>query len=318
MIIRMANMCRLRRFTRHVLALCLAYSLSACGLVELLRCAPHGEDMRFVGMVDTCMNNDDDGFRADSVVHRVYCFRGEGTKPPVLLLHELPGLSGKTLEYARELSKEFTVYVPLLFGALNSQSTVSGSFAALGLNGEWRGLESGESDIVKWLRAVVTEIARLHSGQPIGVIGNCLTGTLPLALLDNPQIHAVVLAQPTLPMTVFRNDKDVKSSLGISAAEIESAKQSSAKIFYVRFDQDCVSKPEKLQKVVDTFTGKEEEPNRVSVNVISEAKYPVKNAHSTLIGEWHCGESGKASREVQDEVRRFLRAPETFKPMSER
>ncbi len=300
-------MARLRRFTLNVIILYWACSLSACGLIELMRCAPHGEDTRFVGMLETCLNNDNDGFKADSVAHRVYCFRDDRTKPPLLLLHELPGLSGKTLEYARELSEEFTVYVPLLFGELNRQSTVSGSLAAFGLNGEWRGLERGESDIVKWLRAVVTEIERAHSGKWIGVIGNCLTGTLPLALLDNKQIHAVVLAQPTLPLTIFRNDNMVSASLGISEDEISQAKKSPAKIFYLRFEKDCVSKPEKRGMVWDIFTEKGAFPDRVRMHVIPNSKYPVPNAHSTLIGEWRVGESGKASRDAQDEVRRFLK-----------
>ncbi|MCS6290248.1 MAG: hypothetical protein H8K10_14935 [Nitrospira sp.] len=332
---------RVCRFTKHVLALGLVCSLSACGLVELVRCAPHGEEMRFVGMLETCFNNDGDGFKADSVAHPVYCFLGDRTKPPVLLLHELPGLSGKTLDYARELSKEFTVYVPLLFGEWNSQSTWHGFLITFGLNREWWGLESGESKIVGWLRAVAREIERLHPQQPIGVIGNCLTGSLPLALLDNSSIHAVVLAQPTLPLSIFRNDDEVRKSLGISKDDIEQAINSSAKIFFVRFEQDCVSKPEKLETVWKTFS-KEGVPDRVTCLVIpprdpSERQRIDENvpdlarcqvilsdqlpehAHSTLIGEWHAaGDPGKASREAREEVRRFLRDPVRFESTSER
>lgn len=313
-----AHMRRMRRFTKNVLALGLACSLSGCGLVESVRCLPHGEEMRFVGMVETCLNNDDEGFRADSVAHPVYCFPGDRTKPPVLLLHELPGLSGKTLEYARELSQDFTVYVPLLFGKPNSQSNWHGFLIAVGLNGEWRGLESGTSDIVPWLRAVVSEVERAHQGQSIGVIGNCLTGPLPLALLDNKQIHAVVLAQPTLPLSIFRNDEEVGASLGISANEINQAVNSSAKIFYVRFEQDCVSKREKLKTVKDIFTEQGKVPDRVHERGIPYEKHPVEHAHSTLIGEWRVGQSGKATNDAHEEVRRFLRDPATFKSSSER
>lgn len=313
-----AHMRCVRRFTKNVLALGLACSLSGCGLVESVRCLPHGEEMRFVGMVETCLNNDDEGFKADSVAHPVYCFPGDRTKPPVLLLHELPGLSGKTLEYARELSQDFTVYVPLLFGKPNSQSNWHGFLIAVGLNGEWRGLESGTSDIVPWLRAVVSEVERAHQGQSIGVIGNCLTGPLPLALLDNKQIHAVVLAQPTLPLSIFRNDEEVGASLGISANEINQAVNSSAKIFYVRFKQDCVSKREKLKTVKDIFTEQGKVPDRVHERGIPYEKHPVEHAHSTLIGEWRVGQSGKATNDAHEEVRRFLRDPATFKSSSER
>lgn len=188
---------------------------------------------------------------------------------------------------------------------------------------------------------VVTKIQEAHPGQQIGVIGNCLTGSLPLALLDNPRIHAAVLAQPTLPLTIFRNDEEVRKSLGISKDEIEQAINSSAKIFFVRFEQDCVSKPEKLETMWKTFS-KEGVPDRVTClvirprdpserqrideNVPDLARCQVilsdqlpKHAHSTLIGEWHAaGDPGKASREAREEVRRFLRDPVTFESTSER
>jgi dienelactone hydrolase len=307
-------MCSLRWVTMNVLILYWACALSACGLVEFVRCAPDGEDSKFVGQLETCFTNDGDGFKADSVTHPVYCFPNKETRrPPILLLHEVPGLSGKTLEYARELSQDFTVYVPLLFGNPNSQSNWHGFLIAFGLNGEWRGLESGTSDVVTWLRAVVMKIEEAHPGQQIGVIGNCLTGSLPLALLDNPRIHAVVLAQPTLPLSIFRNDEEVGASLGISEGEIERAKnESTAKIFYLRFDQDCVSKAEKLKSVEDKF------PGRVYRLVIPHSEHPVENAHSTLIGEWRVGESGNVTNEAQEEVTRFLRDPVNFRFKNDR
>jgi dienelactone hydrolase len=307
----------MRRFTMNVLALCLVCSLSACGLVEFVRCGKNGKDLTFDVKIEPCLKNNEDGFNAKSVTHPVYCLPSQGTeKPPILLLHELPGLSGKTLDYARELSKDFTVYVPLLFGSVPMHSTPRG-LAAFWLNGEWWGLESGTSDIVTWLGALVSEIERAHPGQQIGVIGNCLTGPLPLTLLNKKSIHAVVLAQPTLPLSIFRNDDKVKASLGISENEIEQAKNSSAKIFYVRFEQDCVSKREKLKTVQDIFTEQGKVPDRVHKWEIRYDKHPVEHAHSTLIGEWRDGESGKASRDAREEVRRFLRDPANFKPSHE-
>ncbi len=312
-------MCSIRRLTKDILAVGLLVSLSSCAIVESTRCLPGGEDMRFVGKLETCLNNDADGFKAASVAHPVYCFSINGTKkPPVLLLHELPGLSGKTLEYARELSNEFTVYVPLLFGEPNSQSMWHGVWISLGVNGEWQGVESGTSDVVTWLRAVVTKIEEVHPGQQIGVIGNCLTGSLPLALLDNPHIHAAVLAQPTLPLTIFDNGSEARSSLGISQDEIAQAKLSSARIFYLRFEQDCISKSEKHGTVRELFTEQGKFPDRVHTRVIPYKKHPVEHAHSTLIGEWRVGESGRATDDAHEEVRRFLRDPVTFEPTSER
>ncbi|HQR16639.1 MAG TPA: hypothetical protein PLZ37_18935 [Nitrospira sp.] len=320
---KMVSMCPIRSFAKDILALGLALLLSSCAMVESIRCLPHGEDSKFVGKWETCFNNDDDGFKADSIAHPIYCFPGDPSqssdrKPPVLLLHELPGLSGKTLEYTRKLSQDFTVYVPLLFGKPNSQSNWHGFLITVGLNGEWRGVESGTSDVVPWLRAVVMKIEEAHPGQQIGVIGNCLTGSLPLALLGNQNIRAVVLAQPTLPLTIFDNSSEARSSLGISQDEIAQAKQSSARIFYLRFEQDCVSKPEKRWKVWDLFTERGKFPDRVHKWVIPYEKQPVEHAHSTLIGEWRVGEFGKATNDAREEVRRFLLDPVTFESTSER
>lgn len=317
------------RLPQEFLALSLTISLSSCATVESLVCLPHGEDVPFdvqENKLEPCFKSDkkdvsDNGdFEAGSVTHPVYCFAGDRKKPPVLLLHELPGLSGKTLAYAKELSKDFTVYVPLFFGELNSQSMWHGTLLYLGLNKEWWGLESGKSDIVGWLRAVVMNIEEAHPGQQIGVIGNCLTGSLPLALLSNPKIpsappriHAVVLAQPTLPLTIFDNREKVRSSLGISQHEIKAAQQSTARIFYLRFEQDCISKPEKRWAVWDIFTKQSTVPDRVIPLQIPKGKHPVDNAHSTLIGEWSAAESGGASKDAREDVRQFLLAPTTFK-----
>ncbi|MCW5798412.1 MAG: hypothetical protein LZF60_50188 [Nitrospira sp.] len=316
------------RFQKKILAVSLAVSLASCATVESLVCLPHGEDVPFdiqMNKLEACIKsdkkdmNDNDDFEAGSVKHPVYCFPGDRSKPPVLLLHELPGLSGKTLAYAKELSEDFTVYVPLLFGEPNMHSALWGS-TAFWLNGEWWGLESGSSDILGWLRAVVSEIERVHPQHHIGVIGNCLTGSLPLALLSNPKtpsapprIHAVVLAQPTLPLTIFDNREKVRSSLGISQDEVKAAEQSSARIFYLRFEQDCISKPEKRWKVWDIFTKHSTVPDRVIPRQIPKDQHPVDEAHSTLIGEWSETESGRASRNARQDVRRFLLDPTTFK-----
>jgi len=58
----------------------------------------------------------DQPFSHGGITHSVFCLHDGTDKPPVLLLHELTGLSPGTLAYAEELSKDFTVYVPLLFG----------------------------------------------------------------------------------------------------------------------------------------------------------------------------------------------------------
>lgn len=119
------------------------------------------------------------------VNRKVYCIGSDRSKPPVILLHELTGLSVKTLEYAESLSTDFTVYVPMLFGDLNQNSVLHGTIAFL-FNGEWGWPLGGlcldsNTSLVKWLKHVVATVEKEHKGKPIGVIGHCLTGSLPLS-----------------------------------------------------------------------------------------------------------------------------------------
>lgn len=53
------------------------------------------------------------------VTHPVYCFGKDKSKPPLLLLHEITGVTPDTLEYAETLSADFIVYVPHLVGPFN-------------------------------------------------------------------------------------------------------------------------------------------------------------------------------------------------------
>ena len=93
-------------------------------------------------------------YEGGQIQHDVYvCQRGSG-KPPVVLLHELPGLSAKTLDYALTLADEFTVYVPLLFGHVYQESSAKGLWS-YNTSGEWCTVSEsdheGSRPIIRWL-----------------------------------------------------------------------------------------------------------------------------------------------------------------------
>ncbi|SFU66872.1 hypothetical protein [Nitrosospira multiformis] len=295
---------------------------TGCATVEQLRCLHHTEKQPpfSADKLKPCFGVSDFTYPASNVSHNVYCIGSDRSKPPVILLHELPGLSGKTLEYAENLSEDFTVYVPMLFGELNQNSTFRGISAFL-FNGEW-GWPLGGSNldrntlIVRWLRGLVSEIERQHDGHSIGVIGNCLTGSLPLLLLDNANVNAVVLAQPTLPMRFIHYSEEDRRSLGISESELDAAKRliekKDIKIYGVRFAGDCVSSRKKQDTLGQKFGVRYENAE------IEEAEYKnppecrsgdCSKAHSTLIGEW---QPGSASEWRRQEVRKYLKNPSTF------
>jgi len=183
------------------------------------------------------------------IEHDVYFFPGPSKQaPPILLLHELPGLSPNTLYFAETLSKDFNVYVPLLFGSPNQENTFFGTLAYL-FNGQWSEQASlmGSLPITEWASAAIDRIKDHHPGQSIGVIGMCLTGAMPLSLLDHKEVKAVVLAQPTLP--IFGKEDD----LGISAKEWEIAKHRAdagdIHVYGVRFRYDTIAKRAKHSRL---------------------------------------------------------------------
>ncbi len=287
-----------------------ALLLSGCGATQLGMCAPHQKEegtptRDWVECFEQPVSH-------AGITHSVLCLSDGTTKPPVLLLHELTGLSPGTLAYAEELSKEFTVYVPLLFGEQGKLSLVSGlrAYWFRGLfeffpAGEWGIPSEGSAPIVNWLRGVVQQIGGRHQHQRMGIIGNCMTGPIPLALLDSQQVHAVVIAQPALPMRFWWYTDEDKASLGITESDLQKAKESTAMIYGLRFETDCIAHPEKHRTLRDTFG------TRFINGEIPAKAYQIEgkrvNAHSTLIGGWkEHDKAGQSSRDAREKVRTFL------------
>lgn len=289
-----------------------ALLLSGCGATQLGMCAPHQKEEGIpTKNWAECFGQP---ITHAGITHSVFCL-GDGTdKPPILLLHELTGLSPGTLAYAETLSKNFTVYVPLLFGDKGKLSLLSGlrAYWFLGFfdffpGGEWGVPSDGSAPIVNWLRGVVQKIGDQHQGQQIGIIGNCMTGPLPLALLDHQQVQAVVVAQPALPMRFWWYTDEDKASLGIAQSDVQKAKESTAIIYGLRFETDCIAHPEKHKTLRDTFE------TRFIDGEIPAKAYQIDgkrvNAHSTLIGGWkEHAQVGQPSRDARENVQRFLQA----------
>lgn len=283
-----------------------------CGATQLGMCAPHTrEEGRPVGTWTECFEQPISYAR---VTHSVFCLNTGTSKPPVLLLHELTGLSPGTLAYAEELSKDFTVYVPLLFGEKGKFSLMNGlsAYWFRGLveffpGGEWGTPSNGSAPIVNWLRGVVQHIGDRHSAQPIGLIGNCVTGPIPLALLNHPHVSAAVIAQPALPMRFWWYSDADKASLGLSTDDLQFADHSRAKIYGLRFETDCMSDQAKLHTLHDRF-GVRFLNGEIPANHYQRDGKPMK-AHSTLIGSWRKDdEAGRPSRDARAQVRAFLLA----------
>lgn len=303
-------MATLRRSLFQFLAAILLLVQIGCGAVQLGMCAPHTQEEGAPSRnwVD-CFERP---FSHHGIAHSVFCLNDGTSKPPVLLLHEMTGLTPGTLAYAEELSKDFTVYVPLLFGEKGRFSPASGLLAYWfrGLieffpGGEWGIPAQGSPPIVSWLRSVVQAVGDRHGAQSIGIIGNCMTGPLPLALLDHPRVRAVIVAQPALPMRFWWNTDSDRHSLGLSTDDLRIARQSEAMIYGVRFETDCLADRAKH------LTLRREFGDRFRDGEIPASAYQPDgkrvNAHSTLIGSWKKeGLAGQPSRNARAQVRSFL------------
>jgi dienelactone hydrolase len=100
------------------------------------------------------------------------------------------------------------------------------------------------SPIVDEMSELLADIQKRHRGHPIGVVGMCLTGSVPLGMVRNPDLKAIVLSQPALPVAIGRS----KGRIGLSRAEIDAVKnRSDLQILLTAFSSDCISPPERLR-----------------------------------------------------------------------
>lgn len=287
---------------------------SGCGAVQMLWHAPSIKKENWKEWGE-CFDNRP--LSHAGIEHSVFCLEGAGSKPPVLLLHEMNGVTSETFRYAQELSADFTVYVPMLFGTKGEESVISGLWAywfkgviALFPSGEWGTPPTGSAPIVNWLRNVVLRMEEKHRASPIRIIGNCMTGALPLALLDNANVDAVVVAQPALPMKFFSwYTSEDEASLGLSPEDWRVAKErSQAKVLALRFETDWISPPAKYEALRDGLRKRFVDEEICGCEYLSGGE--LVRPHSTLIGGRDAvGRVGAMSKRKREEVRKFLFSP---------
>ena len=100
------------------------------------------------------------------------------------------------------LRQGFRVYLPILFGEPGDDATMRNTIRSCGTR-EFDCLSKDSSGaVVRWLRHL-SQAIRDREGEPalrMGVIGMCLTGSIPLELAADPWMVALVVSQPALPL----------------------------------------------------------------------------------------------------------------------
>ena len=182
--------------------------------------------------------------KLDSRFSNVYVIGTSG--PPILLLHEAPGLSYNTFRLAQDIAaKGYVVYVPLLFGnpgESNTKNIVLGFF-----DPRWMVFRDSAPPIVRSLQKLTEEIS---GGRPMGVIGMCLTGGSAISLASRvSSVKAIVVAQPALPYVR-------PGALGLDRRDIEYVNTLPPRsILFFRFSHDTISPCVRENTYRDDFDG---------------------------------------------------------------
>jgi dienelactone hydrolase len=144
-----------------------------------------------------------------SEVDSVWRTRSPGK--PILLFHAINGISPALLEFALEMETwGYRVYLPSLYGDPIMGESAYGYDMALEaltfLKEDERWNLHGKDNagpILDEVLAWTDWVKGKEPGKPLAVIGNCLSGSFPLAVLAEPGVELAVLAQPALPVVKY-------------------------------------------------------------------------------------------------------------------
>lgn len=192
---------------------------------------------------------------------KVYA-EGDPSSPPILLLHELPGLLPETTCFADNLVKRgYRVYMPLFFGSVGRPV---GTLRQLGVcaGPNFNCVSTSESAVVDKLRGLRDRIANAHKGRPLGIIGMCLTGAMPLALAEK-NVAAVVVSQPAIPFGFTASER---RSLGVSTRSVQMAAERGVHVLRIRFEKDCLVPEERFDTIAQLIPEKQLETEVVATN----------------------------------------------------
>jgi dienelactone hydrolase len=201
-------------------------------------------------------------FTQADITHRVF-WLGEGS--PVLVMHELGGLSPSALRFGRRLAREgFRVYLPLLFGE-PGQNKALRNYRALCVSHEFANLQAGVSaPIVNWIRALAAELSAQHNNAKVGAIGMCITGAFVIPLILEPCVMAPVAAQPGSPFS-FRyrligiGRGPWMTQLNVADDDVEAAiercQHDGVQMLAGRFKKDRICPKERLDRLEGQFRG---------------------------------------------------------------
>ncbi len=178
-----------------------------------------------------------------------------GSGPPIVVLHEVPGLHPGVVSFARRLTAAgFQVWMPSLFGTVLRPVGLRYTASSLRMacvSREFTTWALGRSSpIVQWLRALSAHAHEVSGGQPVGAIGMCLTGGFALAMAVDEHLAAPVLSQPSCP---FALTPARARSIDCSAEELDVVRQRGVCVLGLRFTGDRMVPTSRFRFLRDTL-----------------------------------------------------------------
>ncbi|HNP57825.1 MAG TPA: dienelactone hydrolase family protein [Gordonia sp. (in: high G+C Gram-positive bacteria)] len=254
-------------------------------------------------------------FTADGKTSPVYV---TGSGPAVIVIAEIPGITPLVASFARRVAAAgCTVFVPSLFGVdgldpakLARPGTFADTGRAVGsllrkvcVSREFTILATGRtSPVVSWLRALAREAHERCGGPGVGAIGMCLTGGFALAMAVDDTMIAPVLSQPSLPLRVVGNARNIDIS-DDDLARVKSRCAAGLQVMGLRFDGDPMVPAERFSylrdQLGDAFIGIELPGSSAN----PDALLPVPHS---VVTEQLIDEPGEPTREALDRVIAFF------------
>ncbi len=242
--------------------------------------------------------------------------RGNG--PAVIVMAEMPGITPKVLEFARQVSEiGCTAILPHLFGrpGRDPNPAANGMLAAAAnvvstaipvcISREFVTLATGRtSPVVTWLRALARSEHIRCGGPGVGAVGMCFTGGYALAMATDDTLLAPVLSQPSLPLTLTKRQR---RSIDISPEDLAVVKQRCAgglQVLGLRFTGDKFVSGERFaylrEQLGDAFIAVELDD--------SDANPAAALAPHSVLTEHLIDEPGQPTRVALDQVLELFRS----------
>jgi dienelactone hydrolase len=186
-------------------------------------------------------------FADGGISHAIY---SAGQGPPVVVLHELPGMMPECLDLGLILAERFRVHLPLLFGQPGEFAMLK-NIARLCVSREINAFAANKtSPLVGWVRALCRQVKAQSDAAGVGVIGMCLTGGFALATIADDAVLAAVAAQPALPLFVH------KAALGLSPEDQAAVRRRAAAlgpgcVLGLRYADDKIAPRVKIDTIRD-------------------------------------------------------------------